>query len=205
MEETACTTDRLEPVRDRQIHMHFRRVPGARRVPCFPEASRKPVVVETGCIEPKSDASDVLTLGQTFQQFAAAPVRELNRHPPLGSPSLPLLDMGIPLRKGRFLTRDTGVRQVHRQTDHVARESGMFLKCPAHGLVDLWPLAMSQREEVLRLPGAFRTVPEYRIALNAGVGAALPDEPRTTGDLRPRELGAELLEPLVTSSVQGPY
>ena len=49
--------------------------------------------------------------------------------------------------------------------------------------------------EVLRLPGAFRTVPKYRVALNVGVGAALPDEPRTTGDLRPRELGAELLEP----------
>ena len=55
--------------------------------------------------------------------------------------------MGIPLRKGRFLTLDAGVRQVHRQTNHVARKSGMFLKCPAHGLVDLWPLAMSQREK----------------------------------------------------------
>ena len=114
VEETVCTTERLELARDRQIHMHFRRVPGSRRVPCFLEASRKPAVVETGCIEPEPEASDVLRAAQSFQQFTAAPVRELDRHAPLGNPSRPFLHMGIPLRKGRFLSRDAGVRQVHR-------------------------------------------------------------------------------------------
>ena len=184
----ARTAERLKPARDRQIHMHFRRVPGSRCQPCLLEPLRKPVIIETGCIEPEPDASDVLMPGQTFQQFATAPVRELDRHPLLGSPPFPLLDMGIPLREGRCLSRDACVRQVHRQADNVASESGMLSKGRAHRLVDLRPLAVSQREEVLRLPGAFRTILTNRVALNAGVRVALPDEPRTTGHLQPRQL-----------------
>ena len=73
----------------------------------------------------------------------------------------------------------------------------MLPKRGAYGSVDLGPLVVSQREEVLRLPGTFRTVVVDRVALNAGVRVAFPDEPPMTCDLRPGELRAEFLESLV--------
>ena len=136
---------------------------------------------------------------------ASTPVRELDCHPTLGSPSRPLLDVEIPLRMGRYLSRYAGVGQVYRKANHVSLQPRMFLKRRAHGPVGLGPPTISQRKEVLRLPSAFRVVPVGCVALNTGVRIARPDESRPSGDLRPRQLRAKLLKPLVACPVQRPY
>lgn len=133
-------TQSLEPRRNRERDVEFRRVARFGRRKHFLQVVLEPSRRQFNLAKPEPNAARVLFLREARQQFAPAPEFEAHGHTPRPRGGLPLRHTVVPLLAKALLVRDSGVGQVDREANGVARQPRVLLKGGIDGFVELLPL-----------------------------------------------------------------